>query len=54
MDLYWCVESDHAGDTLARWLMAWFMVSMNTALIQWTSRTQSDIVTSAFNAVFVD
>jgi hypothetical protein len=47
------VDSDHAGDTVTRRSRTGFLVFLNCALIQWTSKKQTSIETSSFGSEFM-
>jgi hypothetical protein len=47
------VDSDHAGDHMARRLRTGFFIFLNMAPILWLSRKQATIETSVFGAEFV-
>jgi hypothetical protein len=53
VDLRMFVDSDHAGDKLARRSRTGFFIFLNSAPIQWMSKKQSTIETSVFGAEFV-
>jgi hypothetical protein len=53
VDLRLFVDSDHAGDHLARRSRTGFFIFMNMAPILWLSRKQATIETSVFGAEFV-
>jgi hypothetical protein len=53
VDLRLFVDSDHAGDHLARRSRTGFFIFMNMAPIFWLSRKQATIETSVFGAEFV-
>ena len=46
------VDSDHAGDNVTRRSRTGFLIYLNNALINWTSKKQSTIETSVFGAEF--
>jgi hypothetical protein len=53
VDLRMYIDSDHAGEKWMRRLHSGFFVFMNTAVIQWFSKQQATIKTSAFGTEFV-
>jgi hypothetical protein len=53
VDLRLFVDSDHAGDHLARRSRTGFFIFMNMAPILWLSHKQATIETSVFGAEFV-
>ena len=53
VDLRLFVDSDHAGDKLARRSRSGFLIYLNMAPISWFSKRQATIETSVFGAEFV-
>jgi hypothetical protein len=53
IDLRLYVDSDHAGDQLARRSRTGFFIFLNSAPIMWLSKRQATIETSVFGAEFV-
>ena len=47
------MDSDHAGDKVSCRLRSGFLIHVNTALVQWFSKKQSQVETSVFGAEFV-
>ena len=47
------VDSDHAGDKVSCRSRSGFLIYVNTALVQWFSKKQSTVGTSAFGTEFV-
>jgi hypothetical protein len=47
------INSDHAGDKFTHHLRTGFLIYINSALIDWFSKKQSTIETSAFGTGFV-
>ena len=53
VDICMLVNSDHAGDKLSHRSRSDFLIYINTELVQWFSKKQYTVETSAFGAEFV-